>query len=89
MSAALAYISGRDAVALHLATLAKDKEVLAVLQQKLPQIERGDISEALANVEGLVGRMSDAALDTIFHALYESITYDSDVQGLKLNRYTE
>ena len=85
----MAYISGRDAVALHLATLAKDKEVLAVLQQKLPQIERGDISEALANVEGLVGRMSDAALDTIFHALYESITYDSDVQGLKLNRYTE
>lgn len=60
-----------------------------MLQQKLPQIERGDISEALANVEGLVGRMSDAALDTIFHALYESITYDSDVQGLKLNRYTE
>ncbi len=76
------------AVALHLATLARDKDVLAVLQQKLPHIERGDISEALANIEGLVGRMSDSALDTIFHALYESITYDADAQSLKLNRYT-
>lgn len=75
-------------VARHLATLANDKDVLRALKQKLPQLDRLDIKAALADVELLVGNLSDEALDTIFHALYEKITFDPVKSELHFTRYT-
>lgn len=76
-----------QAVARQLSALAHDKDMLAVLQRKLPQLERRDIAEALQNVDLLAGRLSDDALGTLFHAIYQSIVYDPETQLLHLNRY--
>lgn len=47
-----------------------------------------DDTEALQNVDLLAGRLSDDALGTLFHAIYQSIVYDPETQLLHLNRYT-
>lgn len=76
------------AAARHLSTLADDREVVDAIMARLPQLQRQDIRSALLDVEQLVSNLSDAALDTIFHALYQKITYDSQNSTLNFTRYT-
>lgn len=71
----------------HLSTLANDKDVLRALKQKLPQLDRLDIKAALTDIELLVDNLSDEALDTIFHALYEKVSFDALRSELHFTRH--
>lgn len=81
-------LSIEQTVARHLATLADDADVVEAIRARLPQLDRLDIRAALLDVEQLVGNLSDAALDTIFHALYEKITFDPATSTLNFTRHS-
>ena len=56
------------AVAANLASYAHDPSMIKALQERLPQLARRDISEALSHVEQLVEYIPD---DALFRALQE------------------
>ena len=56
------------AVAANLASYAQDPNMIKALQERLPQLARRDISEALSHVEQLVEYILD---DALFRALQE------------------
>ena len=56
------------AVAANLASYAHDPNMIKALQERLPQLARRDISEALSHVEQLVEYIQD---DALFRALQE------------------
>ena len=56
------------AVAANLASYAHDPNMIKALQERLPQLARRDISEALSHVEQLVEYILD---DALFRALQE------------------
>lgn len=76
------------AVAGQLASLASDPDVLCALRERLPHLTGRDISAALSNVDMLVDRLSDAALGTLFKALYKTAVVDLEANTLRLERYT-
>lgn len=76
------------AVASNLASYANDPNMIRALQERLPQLARRDIPEALANVEQLVEHIPDAALATLFSALYKSVSYNEDTQELTIEKYS-
>lgn len=72
------------AVAANLVSYAHDPNMIKALQERLPQLARREISEALANVEQLVEHIPDAALAT----LYKSVSYNEDTQELTIEKYS-
>lgn len=76
------------AVAANLASYAHDPNMIKALQERLPQLARRDISEALSHVEQLVEYIPDDALATLFSALYKSVSYNEDTQELTIEKYS-
>lgn len=76
------------AVAAYLAEYATDSEVLEILKDRFPLLTRKDITEALSDVETLVGQLSHDSLETIFHILFKSVVYDYEAQELRIEKYT-
>ena len=76
------------AAAANLASYAHDPNMIKALQERLPQLARRDISEALSHVEQLVEYIPDAALATLFSALYKSVSYIEDTQELTIEKYS-
>ncbi len=76
------------AVAVNLDSYAHGPNMIKALQKRLLQLARRDISEVLANVEQLVENIPDAALATLFPALYKSVSYNEETQELTIEKYS-
>lgn len=77
-----------QAVAAHLAEYAHEPALQDILREGFPMLTRKDIVDALADVESLVGQLSHASLDSLFHTLFKSVVFDADAQELRIEKFT-